>query len=115
MFVGDAAWPLVELLILFNDSRCPSRNFFHSFFAVLTVCRFLATGDSYKTIGYNYRVGDRSVSRIVENVCQALWNQLQPIYMCLPTEREWKQIAEHFMLKWQFPTVLEQSTANIYP
>ncbi|XP_046960707.1 protein ANTAGONIST OF LIKE HETEROCHROMATIN PROTEIN 1-like [Vanessa cardui] len=73
----------------------------------LAIClRFLATGDSYKTIGYNYRVGDRSVSRIVENVCQAVWNHLQPIYMCLPTEREWKEIAENFMLKWQFPNCI---------
>lgn len=26
--------------------------------------------------------------------------------MCLPTDREWKEIAENFMLKWQFPNCI---------
>lgn len=66
----------------------------------------MATGDSYKTIGYNYRVGDRTVSRIVENVCHAIWNNLQQMYMSVPIETEWKEIAENFMNKWQFPHCL---------
>lgn len=65
--------------------------------------RFLATGDSFRTIGYNYRVGNNTVSLIVKDVCNALWIHLQPIYMKLPTESEWEVIAEDFNDKWQFP------------
>lgn len=68
--------------------------------------RFLATGDSFRTIGYNYRVGNNTVSLIVKDVCNALWIHLQPIYMKLPTESEWEVIAEDFNDKWQFPNCL---------
>ncbi|XP_074041484.1 uncharacterized protein [Leptinotarsa decemlineata] len=35
--------------------------------------RFLATGDSYKTIGHSFRMGFSTVSKIVEEVCCAIF------------------------------------------
>ncbi|KAM3620244.1 uncharacterized protein V6R79_020258 [Siganus canaliculatus] len=38
--------------------------------------RYLATGDSYRTIANSFRVGVSSVSRIVPDVASAIWDSL---------------------------------------
>ncbi|XP_045778528.1 uncharacterized protein LOC123876345 [Maniola jurtina] len=69
----------------------------------LAVClKYLATGQSFTTMGENFRIGLKSVSRIVEEVCDALWNMLQPLVMSQPTENDWKEIAKDFDELWQF-------------
>lgn len=63
----------------------------------------MATGDSFKTIGFSYRVGASTVGVIVEETCEALWTCLLNTYMKLPTENEWKTLAERFKNRWNFP------------
>nr|CAH7765161.1 unnamed protein product [Callosobruchus chinensis] len=41
--------------------------------------RYLASGNSYKSIGYSYRMGDRTVSTIVNLVSKAMWKVLKPL------------------------------------
>ena len=71
-------------------------NFFFFF-------RFLATGDSYKTISFSYRIGKSTIVNIVPEVCEAVWKRLQPIYMAAPTADDWINIAQGFQDAWQFP------------
>ncbi|CAF4948165.1 unnamed protein product [Pieris macdunnoughi] len=55
----------------------------------LAVClKYLATGQSFTTMGENFRIGLKSVSRIVEEIPG--------------NETEWKEIAEEFETKWNF-------------
>jgi hypothetical protein len=68
--------------------------------------RFLATGDSYKTLSFTYRVGVATVSRIVREVCEAIWNRLQPLHLRVPTKEQWQQIEKGFKERWQFPNCL---------
>lgn len=68
--------------------------------------RYLATGDSYKSIGYNYRMGDRTVSKIVCQVSTAVWKNMQPIYPPEPTLGQWEEVACEFERKWHFPHCL---------
>ncbi|XP_071051164.1 uncharacterized protein [Onthophagus taurus] len=65
--------------------------------------RYLASGNSYKSIGYSYRLGDRTVSKIVNEVSAAIWECLQQTFLPDPTEELWKQIAKEFEQRWQFP------------
>ncbi|KAK0146520.1 Protein ALP1-like [Merluccius polli] len=45
----------------------------------LAIClRFLATGDSYRTIACRYRVGVSTVARIVTQVTKVIWDALVP-------------------------------------
>lgn len=39
--------------------------------------RYLATGDSYKTLQYMYRVGRSSISEFIPEVFQAIFEALQ--------------------------------------
>nr|XP_023020608.1 uncharacterized protein LOC111509151 [Leptinotarsa decemlineata] len=68
--------------------------------------RFLATGDSYKTIGHSFRMGFSTVSKIVEEVCCAIWTRLQPIYMPEPTTEIWETSISAFKDIWNFPNCL---------
>ncbi|KAK0154749.1 Protein ALP1-like [Merluccius polli] len=70
----------------------------------LSIClRFLATGDSYRTIANSFRVGVTSVSRIVPDVVSAIWDCLVGEFMPVPTTEEWRSIAEGFEERWNFP------------
>lgn len=69
-------------------------------------CRFLATGDSYKTIGHSFRLGFSTVASIVEEVCEAIWHKLQPIYIPQPTMEVWEKSIKGFQDLWQFPNYL---------
>lgn len=67
------------------------------------LCRFLATGDSYVTVGNSFRVGVSTVAGVVRDTCDAIWSTLRPVYMSEPTEEDWCAIAEQFEQRWQFP------------
>jgi hypothetical protein len=66
--------------------------------------RFLATGESFRSLGFSFRVGAATVGKIVDEVCGALWDKLSPVYLPMPSDEEtWKLIAENFSQRWNFP------------
>ncbi|KAL0883304.1 hypothetical protein ABMA27_016715 [Loxostege sticticalis] len=70
----------------------------------LAIClRYLATGNSFHTISFSFRVGRSTVAGIVEEVTRAIWNKLQPIYMPAPTLEKWKESAAGYEEIWGFP------------
>jgi len=68
--------------------------------------RFLATGNSFRSIGFSYRLGFSTVREIVQDVCQAIWKRLGPITMPQPTEEMWKSIASRYKEMWNFPNCI---------
>lgn len=66
----------------------------------------MATGDSYKTIGHSFRIGFSTVASIIEEVCEAIWKRLQPIYMPEPTAEIWEKSISGYKNVWQFPNCL---------
>ncbi|CDQ66740.1 unnamed protein product [Oncorhynchus mykiss] len=64
--------------------------------------RFLTTGDSYRTIGFSFRVGRSTVAGIVPSVAQAIWDCLVGENMPVPKEEDWRAIAAEF-LEVEFP------------
>ncbi|XP_038164585.1 uncharacterized protein LOC119798981 [Cyprinodon tularosa] len=70
----------------------------------LSIClRFLATGDSYRSIASSFRVGISTVSIIVPDVVTAIWDCLVGEFMAVPGEDEWRSIAVDFWRRWNFP------------
>ncbi|XP_064795092.1 uncharacterized protein LOC135515346 [Oncorhynchus masou masou] len=73
----------------------------------LAIClRFLATVDSYRTIGFSFRVGRSTVAGIVPSVPQAIWDCLVGEYMPVPKEEDWRTIAAENLERWNFPNCL---------
>lgn len=48
-------------------------------------------------------MGESTVRSITMEVCEALWDILQPEYMPVPVEQDWKKYAEEYTEKWNFP------------
>uniref|UniRef100_A0A182F8H5 DDE Tnp4 domain-containing protein n=1 Tax=Anopheles albimanus TaxID=7167 RepID=A0A182F8H5_ANOAL len=70
----------------------------------LAIClRYIATGDSFQTIAFSFRLGRSTVSAIVKEVCEAIWNILQPIVLPQPTRQTWMQSADGYNRLWGFP------------
>ena len=69
----------------------------------LQIYRFLAHGDSFRIIGFNYRVGFSTVSLIVKQVATAIWDIMLEDYMPAPTMADWKRMAHRFHQRWNFP------------
>jgi hypothetical protein len=48
-------------------------------------------------------MGGRTVSKIVDEVSTAIWDNMQPLYLPQPTTEMWDTIARRFEELWQFP------------
>ena len=66
--------------------------------------RFLATGDSYMSLRYNFRVAHNTISKIVRQVTEAIIEEFAEEQICPPvTPDKWKLIADKFGSRWNFP------------
>ena len=69
--------------------------------------RFLATGESFRSLHFQFRISRPAISYIVTEVCEAITKKLGPSYLKVPSsEQEWLQIAKQFKEKWNFPNCL---------
>jgi len=88
------------------EKNCHNRTPLSPKQRLLTTLRYLATGDSQRSIAYNFVVGRASVCEIVREVCQALWATLAHEYVCMPESVEqWLALAQEFEEKWDLPNV----------
>ena len=66
--------------------------------------RFLATGESYSSLQYQYRVSQTTISRFVPAVCDAIISCFSQDYIKFPSsESDWLEISKKFEEKWHFP------------
>lgn len=70
--------------------------------------RYLVTGDAQTTIAASYRMSKTSVSRIIQETTDALWDVLVDNgFLKVPqSEEEWLVIANQFEAKWNFGNCL---------
>ena len=68
---------------------------------------FLATGASHQDLAFRFQRGKATISNVIAETCNILWNQLSPIYTKLPNSAEqWQQIADGFWERWNFPNCI---------
>ena len=66
--------------------------------------QFLASGSSYGDLMYSFRISTSAISKIIPEVCEAIYDVLKDEYLKPPSTRnEWKHYADQFEMKWQFP------------
>lgn len=68
--------------------------------------RFLATGESFRSLSFQFRVSPSYVSKIVRETMEAIIKHLQSVLMPIPTEDDWKKIAEYNSSRWNFPNCI---------
>ena len=64
--------------------------------------RHLATGESYHSLAFAFRVPHNTISLLIREVCQQITEEFQDVIATPKTPFEWKQIAQGFSSKWQF-------------
>lgn len=73
----------------------------------LQIClRYLASGDSMTSISFAFRVGVNTVSKIVAETCEALWDILKDKVFPEITEDLWIKKAIDFENIWDFPNCI---------
>ena len=69
--------------------------------------RHLATGDNYKSLMYLFYVPHNTISILVRDVCQAIWDEYRDEVVSNPTTAEGKkEIAASYSNRWNFLHVL---------
>ena len=66
--------------------------------------RFLASGCSYKSLSYHFRVAHNTICQFVPEVCEAIFSEYaSEVVVCPRTPEEWLRVAEGFESKWNLP------------
>ncbi|CAH2003850.1 unnamed protein product [Acanthoscelides obtectus] len=68
--------------------------------------RFLATGDSFQSLMYLFKVSTTTISRIVPEVCSVLFEELCHFIQVPTVPNGWKKIANYYNNLWNFPMCL---------
>lgn len=66
--------------------------------------RFLATGESFTSLQYQFRISSSTLSIVIPEVCQAIYRVLKDDFLtCSRSPEKWLKIAKHFHNRWQLP------------
>lgn len=65
--------------------------------------RYLACGDSQRSLTYLYRFGKATISKVIKETTAAIWDALKNKCLNPPSKEEWTRIASQFSEKWDFP------------
>ena len=66
----------------------------------------MAHGDSYNSLAGRFRIGTSTVSKVVSDTCQVIWDSLKATEMPKVSEDNWKEIAAGFRERWKFPNCI---------
>ncbi|XP_044142903.1 putative nuclease HARBI1 [Bufo gargarizans] len=73
---------------------------------LIVTLRFLATGNSFASLHFEFLLGTSTISRIVHHTCHVIWQQLRDTVMPQPKADDWFRIAEGFNFAAQFPNCI---------
>lgn len=66
--------------------------------------RYLATGDKYSTLQYQFRVARNTISLLIPEVCRAITEEYKDeLVLCPTTNDEWRGVADEFLNRWNIP------------
>ena len=77
-----------------------------------TVCRYLATGNRFISLHYEYLLGATAVREIVRDTCDAIWECLKLACFSARDKNDWIRTAKEFY-EWTFGKLLESNKLNI--
>lgn len=66
----------------------------------------MATGETYRSLAFSFRLGFSITREIIEEVCVIIWEKLKHIYMPKPTKEDWQKISREYKEVWNFPNCI---------
>ena len=95
----------LEPLIKKCDTRM--RNAISPSEQLAVTLRFLATGESYTSLQYQFRINKGTLCMIIPRVCEAISETLAHDFVKCPSSvEEWEDISNQFWERWQLPNCL---------
>ena len=93
--------PLILKLSRIRDVKGPSER-------LCVTLWYLTSGDAQLSIASSFRISPPTISRIIQETCGAIWDELcSRGYLDVPdTELKWRKIAGEFETRWNFPHCL---------
>ncbi|XP_050340974.1 uncharacterized protein LOC126767551 [Bactrocera neohumeralis] len=73
---------------------------------LIVTFRFLATGASFASLAFSFRLGKSTVGAIVKETTQVLWDNMFTIHMPQPNEQCFQEIAKQYWKLWNFPNCI---------
>ncbi|XP_069800071.1 uncharacterized protein [Dendropsophus ebraccatus] len=70
---------------------------------LMVTLRYLATGESFSSLHFQFRLGKSTISGIVRDTCKALWDSLREDFIPHPSAQQCMDIADKFFEVTQFP------------
>ena len=68
---------------------------------------YLATGESFQSLSFQYRISMSAISHIVKGCFKAVVERLTPDFIKVPaTKAKWLNVSERFEDRWNYPHVL---------
>ena len=69
--------------------------------------RYIATGESFQSLSFQFRISLNAVSYIIKGCCNALVDELVPVFVkTSSSEQEWLEIFKKFETSWSCPYAL---------
>ena len=82
---------------------CRSRTPLEPGLKLVVTLRYLATGNSYKSLEYSFRVSNSTISQFIPRVCTAIYEEYREELFGLPNDDDgWRALASDFSSKWNF-------------
>lgn len=66
----------------------------------------MATGASFASLAFSFRLGKSTVGLIVKETTQTLWEELFPVHMPPPTKKHFEEVAAQYWNLWNFPNCI---------
>lgn len=102
----DTFYTLLDIVGPRIEKECVVRDPIPSRTRLLVCLRYLASGDSMSSVAYSFRMGVNTVSKIISETCEEIWNTLHASVFPPINEDNWAAIADDFKTKWNFPNCL---------
>ena len=73
-----------------------------TYYILFQVClRYLASGANFSTLEDIFRIPKCTLSTIVAETTEAIWDKIAPAYLQCPTTQEgWEEVARGFWHNW---------------
>uniref|UniRef100_A0A8C6NS72 DDE Tnp4 domain-containing protein n=1 Tax=Nothobranchius furzeri TaxID=105023 RepID=A0A8C6NS72_NOTFU len=68
--------------------------------------RFLATGETFSSLAFQYRLGKSTVANSVHMTCRAIEKRMKRSQFTLFSEEMWRDVASAFWKEWNFPNCI---------
>ena len=68
------------------------------------IIRYLATGESYSSLSFQFRISKTAIAEIILEVCHVIISTLKEKFLKTPNStEEWLHISNQFLLRWNIP------------